>query len=130
MKTRTVTVNEGEWTTDGTPDEWFAAHAVTMRDQGARCLMTDAQREMVRQLTTAPPEGKFWLVRTSGYWHKMWCVGLYDGWVWWAPRVAVGTDGPISGMHTHEGYDIEAVALGEYDPERKVFPFNGWRMVG
>ena len=126
MRTRTETVTEGEWFTDGTPDEWFVAHAAAMAQYDGRCLMSDEQRAMVRRLATEPPEGKFWLVRTSGYWHKLWTVGLYDGWAFWRKRVCVGTDGPISGMHRHEGYDIEEVALGE-PADRSVFPFNGWK---
>jgi hypothetical protein len=127
--TRTVIQHEGEWFTDGTPDEWFAAHTLSANAGPGRDHrdLTDEQRAMVRLLTTKPPEGKFWLVQTNGYWHKLWTVGLYDGWVFWRPRVCVGTDGPIGGMHTHEGYHIEAVALGEpNDHPRAIYP---WRIV-
>ena len=132
----TYTINKdtpqwGEWFTDGTPDEWFAEHAKSAAwggGSGHRDL-TDEQKAWIRTLATTPPEGMFWLVNEGGYWHRLWTLGLYDGWVFWRKRVCLGTDGPISGEHVHEGYDLRGIALGEYDPDRKVFPFNGWKIA-
>jgi hypothetical protein len=125
MISRTATVLEGEWFTDGTPDEWFAAHAESAA-RGHRDL-TDEQRAMVRRLTETPTEGRFWIVRVDDFWHRLWTVGLYDGWVFWRPRLCLGTDGPIPGMHPHEGYNLSEIALGE--PNTRPHGFYNWQFV-
>lgn len=125
MRVETREVRIGEWFTDGTVDEWLAAHAVS----GVRAL-TDAQVAILRQITEPAPAGLFWLVQTDReYWHRAECVGLYDGWVYWRPRIAVATDGPIPGWHTREGYELTGARLGRPDYDRKCFPFNGWRFA-
>lgn len=126
MRVETRTVRVGEWFTDGTVDEWLAAHAACTEAPS----MTDARIAVLRQIVEPPPPGLFWLVSDDGdFWHRVECVGLYDGWPYWRPRIAVATDGPIPGWHTREGYRLRAARLGRPDPERKVFPFNGWRFA-
>ncbi len=128
MKTRIVTEQEGEWFTDGTPAEWFAVHtASAARSDGHRDL-TDAQKDIVRLLVIPPPAGHFWVVQTNGgYWHRLWTVGLYDGWPFWRKRVCVGTDGPIPGMHEHSGYDLEACRLAV--PNTEPHAFHDWKFA-
>ena len=122
MRVETRTVHVGEWFTDGTVDEWLAAHAACAEAPS----MTDARIAVLRQIVEPPPPGLFWLVSDDGdFWHRVECVGLYDGWPYWRPRIAVATDG----WHTREGYRLRAARLGRPDPERKVFPFNGWRFA-
>lgn len=128
MIARQVTEYKGEWFTDGTVDDWLAEHAASVRD-GSPSPLTSAQARMVRKLATKPDDGRFWLVRTSGgYWHRLLRVGLYDGWPYWRKRLAVGTDGPIPGMHQHEASGIEAIGRGELS-DGSVFPFYPWRLV-
>ena len=129
MYTRTVTEHEGEWFTDGTPDEWFAEHTKSANAGPGRDHrdLTDAQKDMIRRIAAPAPEGQFWVVCEGGYWHRLWTVGLYDGWVFWRKRVCIGTDGPISGMHTHEGYHLERVALAVNNPDPRAF--RNWRFA-
>lgn len=128
MRTRTETVHEGEWFTDGTVDEWLAEHAksAAWANGGGHRDLTPEQAEMIRKLATTPPQDRFWVVRVGDYWHRLWTVGLYDGWVFWRKRICLGTDGPISGMHHHEGYNLDAVALGMDDPEGR---WRNWKIV-
>ena len=127
MIARQVTEYEGEWFADGDVDGWLREHAASIRDGSPRAL-SPGQVEMVRRLATTPDVGSFWLVRTDGYWHRLMVVGLYDGWPYWRKRIAVGTDGPIPGLHRHEAADIEAIAYGE-PSDGSVFPFYKWKIV-
>lgn len=116
MKTHTLTVSEGEWFTDGTPDEWFAAHTAACRDGSPRDL-TDEQKAMVRILASEPPSGMMWLVCTYEVWHRLLAVGLYDGWVYWRPRLYVGFDGTL-GFEGAEGYELRNIAIGQRTEEK------------
>lgn len=126
MIARQVTEYEGEWFTDGDVDAWLREHEASVRNGSPR-LLSPKQVAMLRRLATAPDDGTFWLVRTGEYWHRLMVVGLYDGWPYWRKRIAIGTDGPIPGMHRHEATDIEAIACGE-PSDGSVFPFYPWRI--
>ncbi len=127
MIERTVTTREGEWFTDGTAEEWLAEHTRTA-GSGSHRALTAEQADMVRKLATPPPEGQFWVVRESDYWHKLWRVGLYDGWVFWQKRIVLGTDGPLPVEHLHEAYHLREIALAV--PCERVGVFGReWRLV-
>jgi len=118
VKTRTEIVNEGEWFTDGTPDEWFKAHAESAARGGGMGHndLTDQQKAMVRILASEPPPGMMWLVVTYEVWHQFCQIGLYDGWVFWRPRVYVGFVGTL-GFEGAEGYSLRGVGVGQHTPE-------------
>ena len=107
MRPYPETGHEGEWFEDGTVDEWLAAHATS----GAPAL-TDKQVAMVRTLATPPPEGKMWLVYFDTVWQRAHTVGLYDGWVYWKPRICIGYGGTL-GFACEEAYHLRNIGIGE-----------------
>ncbi len=127
MITRMVEQREGEWFTDGTADDWIAEHAALAAGGGVRAL-TPEQESMIRKLAGPPPEGEFWLIREGDYWHKLYRVGLYDGWAYWRKRMYLGTDGPLSCEHGHEAYNLRSVACG-VQTTANVFGYK-WRRIG
>lgn len=122
MREYTITQREGEWFTDGTVDEWLVEHATS----GARAL-TDDQIGMIRRLREPLPDGQFWVVRESDFWHRLLVVGLYDGWVHWRKRIMLGTDGPLPVLHHHEAYHLREIAIGVHtERDRWTFLEAPW----
>lgn len=106
MKTKTVTVLEGEWLEGGDLDSWLAAHAAA-RDVPQ---LTVEQVASLRRIMDACIAGRGVSAEFShsSVDFKILRVGVYDGWVYWRPRLCLLVEGTL-GCEVREGYDLGQV---------------------
>lgn len=103
MRTRTVTVREGE---NVGPIDWsydflshFASYCTSDERRADLCARSIEQLRTVEERFKA---GKKTLATTDGGWprfgwHEVVDVGMYDGWPYWKPVPSVMTRGPLGG---------------------------------
>ena len=102
MKTKTVTVNEGEWLG---PIDWsydFDSHAWGPGKAGTNPEIIERNQEMLRSLEEGLKRGEEWEATTDGGWPRVgWGtvhrVGMYDGWPYWRPVPSVFIGGHLGG---------------------------------
>lgn len=107
MKTRTVTVREGELL--GPIDfghdfiSYFNNESCPQQENERRC---NRCVDSLRQISNGSPSQ--WQVRCGEYWHDLVAVGMYDGWPWWkpVPHVLIGS---TLGSEWEPFYKIEDV---------------------
>ena len=122
MKTRTVTVTEGEWFDEpSTLDGMLAAH------RGAP--LSESQVAMLRQITG----GGEWGVelRHGSTIHRVLRIGIYDGWPSWQPRICVMCDGTL-GPETQNADWIDRVhpiVACDCEPLNHRFACSGFRVL-
>ncbi len=86
MKTRTVTVNEGEWL--GPVD-----FAYDFYQHGIHPDFVGMGIQVLREISEGDPSE--WKVLDGDYWRDVYCVGMYDGWPFWKPTPAVLRSGVL-----------------------------------
>lgn len=105
MKTKTVTVHEGEylgpvdWNYDFRQHDWD--HGGAMNPQ-----LIAPRVNMLRQLT----DGRGWSAATGGlsYYGRVLEVGMYDGWPHWRPTPSVLVSTWL-GAEWHSFYSISSI---------------------
>lgn len=86
-------VREGEllgpidWNYDFLPH--FSGYCCS--DEG-KLQMCEQRKRLLAQIEADPT---MWRVNTSGFWHQLLAVGMYDGWPFWKPTPALLVSGPI-----------------------------------
>lgn len=107
MKTRTVTVREGELLGSVDWDYDFLQH---YRNHGCsnerKVELCERAKALLRQIEANPGP---WDACVSGYWHHLYDVGMYDGWPFWRPVPSFCTDTVLSGTEWHSFYDLDDV---------------------
>ncbi len=101
MKTRTVTVREGELLG---PVDWSYEFAADGWDRGGSLNPDVVARgvEALRAIDDGLRRGEEWQATTDCGWPRVgWgrviAVGMYDGWPYWRPVPSVMISGPLGG---------------------------------
>lgn len=99
MRTYTQTVREGELLG---PVDWsysFPDHFSCF------CLSTEDKADLIWerinslwQVVRLYDKGIALEVMTSGFWHPLLAIGMYDGWPFWKPTPALLVRGPLGGQ--------------------------------
>ena len=112
MKTRTVTINEGEKLG---PVDWsydFAAHGWGPGKSGHNPDCIPREVKMLRQLEAWLAEGKPCEVLMYSIWEPVLDTGMYDGWPYWKPTPSFYSTTWLGGSW-HAFTSINAVQLTE-----------------
>jgi hypothetical protein len=103
MKSRTVTVTEGERVGDVDWTYNFRQHFDNLcADDARRDEACASSVERLREIAAAVASGVDVQATTDGGWprcgmHRVLSVGMYDGWPYWRPVPSVLTLGPLGG---------------------------------
>lgn len=94
MRTRTVTVREGEYLG---PVDWDYDFASA---EDGRMNHVDERVALFREMAGGVERGETWQATTDGGWprigwHQVLTVGMYDGWPYWRPVPSFCTCGPL-----------------------------------
>lgn len=106
MKTKTVTVREGEYLG---PIDWnydFNQHGITpfFVEQGKRVL------KQVEEFLKDDPDAEVWVTESGDFTHRVLEIGMYDGWPWWKPVPHVLLTG-VLGPEWQVFYNLQSAEL-------------------
>lgn len=111
MKTRTVTVQEGEklgpidWSYDFKQHDWSEGRG------GMNPAFTAPAVEVLREVERRFNAGEKLAVWTAGdYRHDVYDIGMYDGWPFWKPTPCVFISSPLGGGTWEVWYNLRAIA--------------------
>lgn len=107
MKSRTVTVCEGEYLGPVDWDYDFSQHAWGPNKSGVNPACIEQGKKLLRELT-APGS---WLAMTYSVYNEVLRVGMYDGWPFWKPTPYVCVMNTL-GPEWHPFYSIVAIKKG------------------